>query len=161
MSNEFDYVSVILDLVAPIALQKAAERRREEQRRCDLEGFHRQQHAADTKPVRRSIDRVQILKRIFAGDSPRDVQRDTQTSAATMKVMRDAAVLCHLELRRRPSDALLMSLGHRRFAPSASAEERWSLMQRLGFRPHRDALVGFTHNRALWLSLAQGSSRLV
>jgi hypothetical protein len=108
----------------------------------------------DTKPVRRAVDRVQILKRIFAGDDPRDIQKDSQTNASGMKVMRDVAVLCHLELRTRPSDALLMSLGHRRFAPSASASERWDLMNRLGFRPHRDALVAFTHNRALWLSLA-------
>jgi hypothetical protein len=154
MSDDFDYVRVILDLVAPIEEQKSVERRDEDQRRRDLERYHRQQHAVDSKPVRRAIDRVHILKRIFAGDDPRDIQKDSQTNATSMKVMRDVAVLCHLELRTRPSDALLMSLGHRRFAPSASACERWDLINRLGFRPHRDALVAFTHNRALWLSLA-------
>jgi hypothetical protein len=149
-----NYVDVVLQLAAMSEHRKAADRRAADARNHDLETYHRQQHTADIKQVRRSIDRVHILKRIFAGDDPRDIQRDSQTNATSMKIMRDVAVLCHLELRSRPSDALLMSLGHRRFAPSASACERWDLMNRLGFRPHRDALVAFTHNRALWLSLA-------
>lgn len=149
-----DYVDVVLELAATIERRKAADRLAADARDRDLEAFHRQQHVGDTKPVRRAIDRVRILKRIYAGDDPREIQRETEANATSMKVMRDVAVLCHLELRIRPSDALLMSLGHRRFAPSASACERWHLMNRLGFRPHRDALVAFTHNRALWLSLA-------
>ena len=149
-----DYVAVVLELAATFQSRKVADRRSAFARHQDLETYHRQQHVPDTKPVRRVIDRVHILKRIFSGDDPREIQRDSQTNATSMKVMRDVAVLCHLELRTRPSDALLMALGHRRFAPSASACERWDLMNRLGFRPHRDALVAFTHNRALWLSLA-------
>jgi len=149
-----DYVDVVLELAATIKSQKSYDRCAALARGRDLEAYHRQQHVADTKPVRRAIDRVHILRRIFAGDDPREIQRETDANSTSMKVMRDVAVLCHLELRTRPSDALLMSLGHRRFAPSATASERWDLMNRLGFRPHRDALIAFTHNRASWISLA-------